>query len=66
MKHKISIEMALKEETYRKVDLDGIVNPGYNNNSELEESPGVNLQLPNKMSNENGYQLKNTKDHLKM
>lgn len=58
--------MALKEETYRKVDLDGIVNSGFNNNSELEESPGVILQLPDKMSNDNGYQLKNTKDPMKM
>lgn len=58
--------MALKEETYRKVDLDGIVNPGYNNNSELEGAPEVILQLPDKISNDNVYQSKNTKDPMKV
>lgn len=56
--------MALKEETYRKVDLDGIVNPGYNNSSEREGTPEVILQLPDKMSNDNVYQSKNAKDPM--
>lgn len=66
MKHETSIKMALKEETYRKVDLDGIVNLGFNNSSEHKGSKEVVLQVPEKMSNDNGYQSKDIKNPMRV